>query len=366
MNATFRVVLIVAGLGLAGLIGLRVTQSIARNAETGEIAATALAVEVFSAARQDLAETVKVSGTLRALNQVEVVADVPGRVQAVLVDVGDAVRRGDALARLEQQELSLTVAQAEAGLAMAEAGRDTAVRDLKAAESVAEVGGVTDSQLVAARARAAAAEAQVKQAAAALGLARERLSDATLRSPIDGVITRRSTDLGRMVNPGVPVFSVHDLSALELVVAVDEHTAARLSADTTITVRGDTLSAPVVGTLHTVSPALDAQSRKAELVVRLPPTAGLMPNGTATAELVLGQRLGTVAVPLRAVVEEGAERFVYVVDAGRAKRVTVQPGVRQGDLIEITGVEPGAVIIITGQSWLSDGVAVAPRAQEPS
>lgn len=366
MNTTARVVLIVAGLGLVGLIGLRVNQSIARNAKGAPEAAAALSVEVFTTSRQDMTETVKVAGTLRALNQVDIVADVPGRVEAVMAEVGDTVRKGAVLARLEQRELSLAVAQAEAGLAMAEAGRDTALRDLKASESVAEVGGVTDSQLVAARARAAAAEAQVKQANAALGMARERQADATIRSPIDGVVTRRQTDVGRMVNPGMPIFSVHDLSALELVIAVDEHTAARIQPDTPVVVRADTLDAPVSATVRTISPALDANSRKAELIVRLAPAHGLMPNGTATAEITLGQRPGAIAVPLRAVVDDGAERFVYVVEGGVAHRVPVQAGIRQGDEVEITGVEPGSMIVLTGQSWLVDGASVAPHSQEPS
>ncbi len=355
--------LLFGGAALCGLVAWRVGDAMTRRADAAEATATAAAVpvDVLVVAPRDLVETVRVAGTLRARHEADVIADVPGRVEAVLADVGTAVRKGDPLARLESRELALQVEQAEAALAMAEAGRETAARDFQAAQAMAAVGGVTESALVAAKARAASSDAQVLQAKASLGLARERLADATLRSPLDGVVTRRATDVGRLVTPGVAVFGVQDLTSLELVVSVDERTAARLQAGAAVTVVSDHAADLPAATVRTVSPALDAQTRKAEVVVELAPAPGLLPRGTATAVLVLGQRPGAVAVPARAVVEATDGYFVYVVDGTSAKRTPVRPGLRDGDWLEVDGLGAGATVVVAGQTFLTDGAAVAPR-----
>lgn len=369
MNAAAKVALVAGGLALAGLTTWRVVEAATRRAAASTETAPALQtpVQIIGAAPRDLVERSRVAGTLRALNEADVVADVPGRVEALLVDVGAAVKRGDALARLETSDLALQLEQATAALAAAEASRDAAVRDRDGAAAVARVGGVTEAQLVGANSRASAAEAQVKQAAAGVNLARARLADATLRSPLDGVVTRRSTGLGRMVSPGVPVFTIADLSSLELEVAVDERAAARIRAGDAVALSSEAvLSELQGGVVKTVAPALDASSRKATVVISLPWQPGLLPHGTASATFTLGRADGAVAVPAGAILEEQGERFVYVADGGVARRVVVRPGIRDEGWVEVGGLPAGASVIVSGNTFVTDGAAVTVVDQEPS
>lgn len=353
---------------LCGLTAWRVSDAMTRRADASEATAVSASVpvDVMVAAPRDLVETVRVAGTLRARHEADVVADVGGRVEAILADVGTQVRKGDVLARLEARDWALQVEQAQASLAMAEAGRDTALRDYDVAQAVAGVGGVTDAQLVAAKSRSASSEAQVLQAKAALGLARERLADATLRSPIDGVVTRRATDVGRMVSPGVAAFVVQDIGTLELVVSVDERTAARVQVGGGVTVVSDHATDLPAASVKTVSPALDAQSRKAEVVIELGAAPGLLPQGSATAVLLLGQRPGAVAVPARAVLEGTEGGYLYVLDGTVARRTPVRAGIRDGDWLEVDGIAAGATVVVTGQTFLTDGAAVTPRVPAPT
>lgn len=369
MNRTTKILLLTGALGLALLTVWRVTEAVSRRSSAANEtpAAAATPVDVVAAATRDLVETLTVAGTLRALHEAAIVADVPGRVEQVSVDVGDAVQKGAALARLEQGDLSLQLDQANAALAAAEAGRDTAVRDLAGAEAVAKVGGATETQLVAAKSRADAAEAQVKQARAAAGLARARLADATLRSPIDGVVTRRATGLGQMVTPGVPVFTVADLSSLELELAVDERAAARIHVGDAVDLTSEAAPGALQGgTVKTVSPALDPNTRKAAVVVSLPWQTGLLPHGTASARFALGRATGAVAVPIAALLEDQGVSFVYVVDGSVARRKDVNPGIRDAGLVEVRGLDAGAPVIVGGNNFVSDGTPVTVRAQEPS
>jgi RND family efflux transporter MFP subunit len=362
------------GLGIVGVLSLgcltawRVGEALTRRADAAAAteASATVPVEVVAAETTDLVETVRVAGSLRARHEADVVADVPGRVVSLAADVGSVVHKGEALARLETTELALGVEQAEAGLAMAEAGRTTAARDLEAARTVAGAGGMSATQLAALEARAATADAQVKQAKAGLGVARARLADATLVSPIDGTVTRRATDLGRMVSPGAPAFTVQDLSGLELVVSVDERVAARLVSGATVGVRSDHVAAIPDGTITSIQPALDAVSKKAEVVIAVASVAGLLSHGTASAVLEVGRGTGVVAVPARAVREDGDGQVVWVVEADKARKVPVTLGLRDGERVGVTGIEAGAQVVVAGQGFLSDGAAVTPKTAGPS
>lgn len=350
--------------GVCGLTAWRVAEAVTRRTDAAEktLVAAAVPVALGVVTRRDLVEVVRVSGTLRALNEADVVADVPGRVESVLVDVGDTVHAGQPMARLEAGDWQLQVEQAQAALAAAKAGRDTAARDLAGAESLVPLGGVAETQLVAATSRGAAADAQVAQAGAALGLARSRLDDTILRAPFDGVVVRRGTGLGRMVSPGLPAFGVADLSELELVTPVDQAVAASVKPGDRVQVRADVLgSAAVEGVVRTVSPVLDAQSRKAEVVVRLGYSAGLFAHGSATATFHLGRAAGAVAVPSAAIVGSRGEPVVFVVKGGVVRRTPVRIGLREGDWVAVEGLAEGASIVVTGNTYLSDGAPVSVR-----
>ncbi len=348
---------------LCGLTTWRVVQAITRRSEAEAASAmpTSTPVEVLVAGPRDLVDKVAVAGTLRALHEADVPAEVPGRVAAVFVDVGANVSNGQALARLDDEDLRLQVRQAEAGLAAARAGSEGATRDFAGATSVAEVGGVTDAQLVGARSRAAAAEAQVQQAGAALAMAAARQAHAIIRAPFAGVVVRRSTDIGSQLMPGTPVFGIADLSELELVLEVDERVAAAIQPGQAVGVSSDTVANLPDGVVKTVAPMLDAASHKAQVVVGLKATPGLFGHGGATATFRLGHAEGVIAVPTGAILDDNGEQVVYVVTGTTAQRTVVQKGVRDGDWVEVRGLKPGSQVVVTGGAYLSDGAAVAVR-----
>jgi RND family efflux transporter MFP subunit len=361
---------IVGGAVVVGVAGLTAWQ-LQTTMERREVAAARtleeapVPVDVATAEPRTIAEVVEVVGTLRPDNEVDVVPDVPGRALSVLVDVGDVVRSGQVLARLDATELALGVAQAEAAVAMAVAGRDAARRDLDAAAALGDA--VAATQIDALRSRLEAADAQVAQARAAADLAGERLADTALKSPIDGTVTRRTLDVGRMAAPGMPAFHVEDLRGLELVVAVDARVATRLLPGATVEVRADALPGQTFeGKVVVVAPSLDPQTRKAEVVVDVASAAGkLLPHASAVARLVLAEVEAPVAVPRDALAEADGGAAVWVVEPGQggevSRRITVSVGARGDGWVEVGGVPSGAKVITAGLSQVADGARVAPR-----
>jgi multidrug efflux system membrane fusion protein len=146
----------------------------------------------------------------------ELAVRLPGRVGRVLVDEGARVRRGQPLLELETQYLSLDLQRADADLARAQAAAQDARRDLGRKKELIAKSSVSQAAYDRSDSAYQQAEAAVGSAVAARDLARQRLADAVLRSPIDGVVAERRTDVGQRLGDNSVAFVVAQTSPLKL------------------------------------------------------------------------------------------------------------------------------------------------------
>ena len=333
---------------------VRRSTAAARTAITGPIA-----VEVAAVTAHDLSGTIVVTGTLRSVDLVDVVADVPGRVETLPVDVGARVQKGDVLATLDDTDSQLGLAQAEGMVAAATASRDAAAHDAASAEKLAAADAMTETQLVAARSRLAAAEGQLAQAKAGRDLAREHVRDARVTSPIDGIVTKRALAIGQMVAPGAPILQVQDDAHYQVDIALDEASAYAVAPGTEATITSVArVGEPLVGTVATVSSTLDPMTRKAAAVIRVDSSSPLITNATVSVRIPVGSRPGALAVPATAIGESHDAPVVRVVTANVVKNVPVTVGLRDGDLVEIAGVDAGSFVVTAGPVDIPDGAVV--------
>ena len=139
-----------------------------------------------------------------------------GRVGRVLVDEGQLVRKGQPLLELETEYLKLDLDRAEADLARAEAGARDAQRDFERKKGLATKGSVSQAAFDRSQAGAEQATAASTAARAAVGTSRQRLNDAVLTSPVDGVVAARKTDVGERLSEGTVAFVVEQIAPLKL------------------------------------------------------------------------------------------------------------------------------------------------------
>lgn len=349
-----------------GLVAWRVQEALSRRDLAAVRTETAgpIPVQVATVERRDISGVIELSGTLRPANEVDLAPDVAGRIVSVSVAVGARVKKGEELAKIDATDLELALAQAEGALTAAQAGRDAAVQEAESADKLAKSDAITENQLVDKRSRRTASEGQLKQAQASRDLAKERVNDAEIVSPIAGVLTKVNVDIGKVVSPGVPVFQIQDDSGYEVEIGLDEATAYAIHPGQAVEVQS--LARPdrtVPGTIATVAPTLDPQTRKAAAIVRLDPTTDpLLTYSTVTVRIAQHPRYGVVAIPVAALIEHNGESAVrLVVDGKTVKIVPVRIGQRQGDLLEVYGVEPGNQIVIAGPTDLAEGAQVEPR-----
>ncbi|XXT23347.1 efflux RND transporter periplasmic adaptor subunit [Sorangium sp. So ce429] len=330
-------------------------------------------------------QTIDISGTLDADEQVTVGAKLPGRVASIAVDLASPVQRDQVIAQLETRDYELRIEQAAAALAQSRAqlglpqdGPDTeldventaivreALATLKEAQAnqlrarnLAKEGLMSGMDRDAAEAAAVRAEtavqsareevrirqATVRQRRSELRMARQQLADAVVRSPIDGIVQARRASVGQYLAAGAPIVEIVRIDPLRLRVAIPEAEAAgvRAGQQVRVTVPGD--SAVHAGTVARLAPALDQQSRTLLVESDIKNPGHLRPGSLVSAQIVVSSKPAP-SVPASAIVRFAGLTKVITVENGKAKEKQVATGRAAGDRIEIvSGLAAGESVV---------------------
>jgi RND family efflux transporter MFP subunit len=341
----------------------------------------AVAVEIAQVTRATLRDAIQFTGSLDSPSRVEVAAKVSGRLERVLVQVGEAVRRGQVLAELEDEEYRQALEQARAEEAVARAnleaadiGVQAAERELERVRSLQDKQIASDMELDASRTQLARAQVQVsvaasqlKQKQVAVEAAELRLSHTRLVASWDPdgrprVVGERLAEPGALLQAGSPVLSLLELDPLEARLRVAEAIYPRLRPGL-----GANVSAAVfpgrkfAGTLSVVAPFLDRSTGQADAWVRIRNADGTLKPGMAVlVELEFGRRENVPAIPTAALVVRGQVQGVFEVqaEASTVRFVPVRTGAAEGGLVEILEPALKGPVVVLGHHLLQDGSAV--------
>lgn len=330
--------------------------------EAGESGAIVLSEQDVATVRAgDLAAGVTLSGSLDPYQVVEVRAQVPGIVQDLRVDRGDAVARRAVMATIEAEGIRGQASGARAGVAAAEANFALARQQLASARTLYEAGALSEIDYRGAQAGYEAARAQLAAARGQAAGASEQARRATVTSPIAGQVSRRSVSAGEAVNPGQPLFTVVDTRFLELSgqVPVTEAAAIRPGQP----VEFNLVSQPgraLRGEVARVEPTADPTTRQVGVYLRLANEGGALVGGQyATGRVITGTTTEAALVPASAVRERAGQSFVWVIADGQAARrpVTVTGRDPVAGVVALTGVQPGERVVVAAGE-LEEGARV--------
>jgi membrane fusion protein (multidrug efflux system) len=202
------------------------------------------------------------TGELVAPVRSDLVPRTGGRVARVLVDEGQLVRKGQPLLELETDYVKLDLARAEADLARADAGARDAERDFERKKGLATKGSVSQAAYDRSQAGAEQATAGRAAARAAVDTARQRLADAVLTSPVDGVVAARRTDVGERLGEGTVAFVVEQTAPLKLRFRVPERYLAAVKLGQAVKATVDPYpGVEFEGTLSLVGGSVDTATR---------------------------------------------------------------------------------------------------------
>lgn len=202
-----------------------------------------------------------------------------------------------------------------------------------------------------------AAQANLNAARAQLALAQQSLNDLQVRAPYAGQVSGRPLQAGTVVAPGSPIVRIVGGEGTYFEGDLPATMLAQVRAGGTVQVAVDGLADQTFpGTLSSISPSASSIGRifKARITLSSTP-AGVRPGMFARGTVVLRTVRGATVVPTGALLKRGDRTVVFVVDGNKAKEVTVVPGLRTNGLTQVSGVEPGAKVVVSGQSDLETG-----------
>ncbi|MES1243065.1 MAG: efflux RND transporter periplasmic adaptor subunit [Acidobacteriota bacterium] len=234
--------------------------------------------------------TVNATGELVSPVTSEVAVRTPGRVGKVFVDEGDRVRRGQPLLTLETQYLALDLKRADAEVSRAKAMAADAERDFKRKEDLVAKGSVARAAFDRSQSNYQAAQAGVESAEAARDLARQKLADAVLQSPISGVVAERKTAAGERLGDNTVAFVLVQTSPLKLRFQLPERYLARVRRGQAVRANVDPYPGETfTGRVSVIGGVVDPQTRTVAVETEFPNSDGrLTPGLFARVELDLG------------------------------------------------------------------------------
>jgi RND family efflux transporter MFP subunit len=285
-----------------------------------------------------------------------------GQVAERHAELGQVLKKGQIIARLDDQDQRNQLAEAEADLAAAQATLVQATSDAKRKEKLYADGWATAPDYEAAEKTMASAEASVKAAEAKLQLARDQRTYAKLAVPYDGVVTALGAEAGQVVSAGQMIARVARLDRKDAVFSLSQSLLLSLPKNARVTV--SLLDAPDIstsGTVLEVSPSADAITRTYTVKVALPEAPDEMRFGmTVSGRFEAGSRR-VAKLPSSALFQQDGSPAVWVVDPQTSKVFLAKVEVARidaGSTLISSGVPDGARVVTAGIQTLWPGQVV--------
>jgi len=332
--------------------------------------AEAVPVTVAAATSGPIRPVITATGQVKPAPGAELLVTPPqdARIAELTKAVGDRVRRGELLVRFQIPSLEADAASKRSDLARAEAQLRTAQQNVTRLTGLLQRGIAARKEVEDAQRDLALAEATVKEARSTTSAAGQLAGREVVRAPFNGVVVARSHQVGDMVSAGGPdpLLRVIDPSRLQVEAAVPAGDLGRVATGSPATVRGAAFpdeKARVIARPPSVDPA------SGTALVRLAfETPTSRPAGLAvTVEIQGPEHQAAVLISADALVQEGTESYVFVVDGQKkAHRRPVTVGiVAQGQAEILSGVKAGDSVVVRGQTALPDGATVEAEPAEP-
>lgn len=308
----------------------------------------AIPVEIATPERGDMQAVYSGTAPIEAFADAEVIAKVGGEVRQILVEEGDTVKAGQVLARLDGDRFRFELQQAEANLRKLQQDYQRHL-DLKERSLISE----GDFEKI---------QFEMEALEATANLARLELGYTEIRAPIAGVVSERFIKVGNTIPENTPTFHVTSLEPLISYLHVPEREYRRISPGQLATVRVDALQGmQFTGTVARISPVVDPGTGTFKITIEVSDESQrLKPGMFGRMNIVYDTRAGALQIPRSAIVEDGGDAAVFVVENETARRRAVTTGYSNAGRVEILeGLDENEAFVVVGQTSLRDGSRVS-------
>ncbi len=335
----------------------------------------ALKITTSKVEARDVQRKIEIVGTLAAWDEVTVSNESAGTIDKISVDLGDAIKSGQVILKLNDRDAISNLEAQEAGLKTNERAYERAKalwldaqtnlkrytslfaegvaskKDMDAIQTQYDVQGATLKQ----------AEASVNQSKALVNIAKKRVSDTEIVSPISGEVKKRLVSMGETIKDKTPLFVIVKNDPLKLKAQVSEQFLKDIKIGQAVEMNIDAFSGTkFTGTVARVSPSVDEKTRAMDIEVKIPNPKKVLKSGLFAKAYILTKKEKEVPfAPENAVYSFVGVNKVYVVKDNKVQDRTVKTGIRENGFVEIVeGVKPGEIIAASSLDQLFEGARV--------
>ena len=313
-------------------------------------------VIVTKVKRDHFEDRVEALGTLRANETVTLTSTVTEAVTAVNFEDGQKVSKGDILIEMMSEQ---EAAELDAQQAMVEEARQQLDRAIPLVKSGASSKSVLDQR-----------QAEFDSARAGLEEVKSRISDRIITAPFDGVLGFRNISLGTVLQPGMRITTLDDVSVMKLDFSVPSVFLSALKIGLEIEAMSNSYEGKKFkGTISSIDSQIDSNTRSVQVRALIPNDDGTLKPGLLMSLEILKNPRESIVVPEEALVPAGSKNSVFVVETADgkslAKKRDIELGARRpGEVEIIKGLEAGEILVTHGTLNISDGAEVTIRAEQ--
>ncbi|MEJ8554004.1 efflux RND transporter periplasmic adaptor subunit [Tepidibacter sp. Z1-5] len=332
-----------------------------------------VSVQTETSKKQDINVKTTLSAKVKPVEESNVVSKMPGKVTSVNVEIGKKVNKGDMLFTIDQTDLVNGVKSAQAAYDMAVASLNMKQEQMQNAKinyermkALYEEGAISKKdfeqyELQASSTNLNAAQAQVDQARVGIENAQSNLNNATVTSPISGIITAVNINEGEMASSSQAAVSIANMNKVVIDTEVSEYLINKIKVGDVVDISIKSANKEnFKGKITAMSPATTSNSMTYPIKIEIDNKDSIIKPGMfANVNLVTDKKENVITVPSESVVIKGGESIVYTVKDNVAHINKVEIGIDNGEIVEIIkGIKQGQVIVNKGQNYLEEGSKV--------
>jgi RND family efflux transporter MFP subunit len=285
-------------------------------------------------------------GVFEPMHQNNIAAEGSGKLIELLVKEGDQVSKGQVLAKLDDELISLQIENAKLNIAQLK-NDNLRFANLRKEQAVSSM-------------EAEKMELALKSAEVQLKQLQKQLRGTKVLAPFSGVVTKKMADLGSMVMPGTPIVELTDISQLKLVISVPERDVLKFKKGQKVNVAVDAQNATISGSIYSISVQADAlHNFKVQVLVNNSNVNKILSGMYGNVALDNNSKVIALAVPRKALIGSTKNPQIYVVRNGKAQLTSFSPGAADGYFLEVvSGLTSADEIVVKGQVNLEDGMNI--------
>ncbi|MBF4692328.1 efflux RND transporter periplasmic adaptor subunit [Fusibacter ferrireducens] len=347
--------LLIATLMIA-LTGCSSQQSDTVSQEPVEKTVETITVETDIIGEAEIVSDLTVPGQVKADKIQSVVSIVSGQINFMEAEVGDRVKTGDTLVKLDDTLLQIKKRQAEIGNKLYKLSLDSAQRTFNRTDELYKSGNATQSQFEDVNDLLTKAQLDYANGKVNTDELNYNMNHMTVKAPMDGMISKKYQQLGVSVGPGTPLYDIVDITTLTVAFGVTEKDINRLKSGQSVSVNLPTLGIEKTGIIKGISPLSDSDQTYPVRVEIENDDLSIKPGMFAELKIVTDAPRKVIALPKVAVLHEEGIDYVYLVNGTTATKQTIKLGSPFEDQFEVlSGLKPGDQIVTSGQAYLEDG-----------